>query len=76
MLNVILIINSGDWYNQAEQSLRMLKVKHKVSGCFRTMDGANTFFAARSYTAIAQKQSLNIIDTISYTFDGKPLLLT
>ena len=62
--------------NQAEQSLRMLKVKHKVSGCFRTMDGANAFFAARSYTATAQKQTLNIIDAISCAFDGKLFLLT
>jgi transposase len=54
----------------------MLKVKHKVSGCFRTMERANAFFAARSYTATAQKQTFNIIDAISHAFDGKPLLLT
>jgi transposase len=41
--------------NAAEQSLRMIKVKQKVSGCFRTTDGAKDFLTVRSYTATAKK---------------------
>ena len=62
--------------NQAEQALRMIKVKQKISGCFRTFDGAKDFFAIRSYTATAQKQGYNILDALTYAFNGTPLLLT
>jgi transposase len=37
--------------NLAEQALRMSKVKQKISGCFRTGHGADTFFTIRSYLA-------------------------
>ena len=37
--------------NLAELALRRCKVKQKISGCFRTLHGANTFFTIRSYLA-------------------------
>jgi transposase len=61
--------------NGAEQSLRMIKVKQKVSGCFRTFDGAKNFLIVRSYTATAQKQGFKIIDALMYAFLGTPLAL-
>jgi len=61
--------------NQAEQSLRMIKVKQKISGCFRTLDGANNFLTVRSYTATAQKQGFKTIDALSCIFKGTPLSL-
>jgi len=60
--------------NQAEQSLRMIKVKQKISGCFRTIEGANKFLTVRSYTATAQKQDVKIIDALTDVFRGAPLL--
>ena len=50
--------------NLAEQDLRMMKVKMKISGGFRTMAGAQTFARLRSLISTARKQGWNILDTL------------
>ncbi len=42
--------------NLAKQALRMAKVKQKISGGFRTSEGANTFFILRSYLAYGEQE--------------------
>jgi transposase len=51
--------------NQAERDLRMMKVRMKISGSFRTIDGARTFAKLRSVVATARKQGWNILQTLA-----------
>jgi transposase len=51
--------------NEAEQDLRMMKVKMKISGGFRTMAGARTFARIRSVISTARKQGWNILQTLA-----------
>lgn len=50
--------------NEAERDMRMMKLRQKISGGFRTMDGAETFARLRSLMNTAQKQGQNILKTI------------
>jgi transposase len=51
--------------NLAEQALRMMKVKMKISGAFRTFDAAQDFATLRSVIATARKQGHNILQTLT-----------
>lgn len=58
--------------NQAERDLRMVKLQQKISGCFRTPDGARAFCAARSYLQSAAKHGLNLLGVLQRLFAGDP----
>ena len=60
--------------NLAEQDIRMIKVRLKISGCFRTVHGAGHFARIRSYLSTARKQNLNILDSITSAVKGDPFL--
>jgi len=60
--------------NQAERDLRMLKVKHKVSGCFRSPEGAAYFCRIRGYISTLRKQGYSIFDGLTSVFAGQPYM--
>jgi transposase len=53
--------------NLAEQDLRMMKVRMKISGSFRTLEGAQIFARLRSVVSTARKQGFNILQILSAT---------
>jgi len=60
--------------NLVERDVRMIKVQQKVSGCFRTLDGAHTFCAIRSYISTARKHGINAINAIYDAFLEQPFI--
>lgn len=58
--------------NQSERDLRMMKLKQKISGCFRAEDGAKRFCRIRGYLATLRKQGRNIMDALVDLFSGNP----
>ena len=60
--------------NAAERDVRMIKVKQKVSGCFRTFEGAERFARIRGYISTARKNSKNIFEAIRDAFCGEPFI--
>ena len=60
--------------NQAEREVRMMKVKQRVSGTFRTAEGADVFCGIRGYISTTRKNGRRVLDAIHDAFQG-PLFI-
>ncbi len=60
--------------NLAERDVRMIKVKQKISGTFRTSAGADTFCSIRSYISTVRKHGGHVIHAIHNAFAGQPFM--
>jgi transposase len=60
--------------NGSERDIRMIKLRQKVSGCLRTLTGAQQFCAIRSYLSTAAKHGNHFFDTLVMLAEGRPWL--
>ena len=61
--------------NEAERSIRFSKVKLKVSGCFRTVSGAEDYASVMSYISTASKHGVNYFEAVKIALNGGALEL-
>lgn len=61
--------------NQAERDLRMVKVKTKVSGCFRSEEGAQEYLTIMSYIGTTHKHGINAFTAIREAISGNPNII-
>jgi len=60
--------------NQGEQDARMQKVQQKISGCFRTLEGAQLFALIRSYISTCRKNGRSVFEELKTAISGKPFI--
>lgn len=60
--------------NGSERDIRMIKLRQKVSGCLRTLAGAQQFCAIRSYLSTAAKHGQHFLEALITLAEGRPWL--
>jgi transposase len=60
--------------NRAEQDIRMMKVKQKISGCFRSSEGAEYFARIRGYISTMRKQGVEVLHAIDMAMNKNPII--
>jgi len=61
--------------NLAERDIRMVKLRQKISGCFRDFSGARIFCRMRSYISSARKNDIGAMEALTSVFTGNPFII-
>ncbi len=61
--------------NLAERDIRPVKIKMKVSNCFRTLEGAEIYARIESFISTARKNNRNIFEELTKTINGYNFLV-
>jgi transposase len=56
--------------NSGENDLRMTKVQQKISGCFRSIEGARIYCRIRSYLLTCQKHEVTMTEALELLFQS------